>query len=167
MDYLQGYAPQLFTFYNNVSPHLWSLYGVFRTGQDLFSTHIFPIVAPIVVSGKRQLLAANPDIASLGLLVLLLVISLLVLRMLWRAIIATIWFAVRVMFVVSLLVMAALIYLRGWGLIDDINDWGSEMGRVYQGEKGRWESVAQQGGPAWGGSDARRGMRGSGTGTWA
>ncbi|KAI9844418.1 MAG: hypothetical protein M1837_005619 [Sclerophora amabilis] len=165
MEFLQDHLPLLFHAYNTVNPTVSSVYQLFSTAENFFFTQVYPFLAPLVSTFNQQILS-SPDLTSIALLVCILLVSLTVFRMLWRLLMASILFVIRAVFIGSMLIMGLLIYVRGWGLVDDIAEWGQEMGRVYEGEKGRWESVVRQGGPASGGRDARRGMSGGGIGTW-
>ncbi|KAL8914666.1 MAG: hypothetical protein Q9172_007038 [Xanthocarpia lactea] len=148
MDILQENFPQLFylysTYYTPYATYIRPLRRALLLTQSYFYRYAFPTLYPFYVLTLRLLrsvLTEQPSLASLALLAILLLVSLKLMDMLRRTIIAWIAFAVRMIMYASVALMGVWVYQRGveqsledlgWiiGLFAGLGEQGEKVGHA-------------------------------------
>ncbi|KAI4248127.1 MAG: hypothetical protein L6R40_001216 [Gallowayella cf. fulva] len=159
--------PQLFylysTYYTPYATYIHPLRRAILLTQSYFYRYAFPALYPFYALTSRlfgAVLTEQPSLASLALLAVLLLVSLKVMDMLRRTIIAWIAFAVRMIVYAGVMLMGLWVYQRGFE--QSLEDVGWIVGLFAGlGEQGEKVGQARAAGRA---KDARRVPRGNARG---
>ncbi|KAL8736272.1 MAG: hypothetical protein Q9166_000427 [cf. Caloplaca sp. 2 TL-2023] len=155
MDILQDNFPQLFhlysTYYTPYETYLYPLRRALLLTESYFYRYALPTLYPFYTLTLRLLgsvLTEQPSLASLALLAILLLVSLKLMDMLRRTIIAWIAFAIRMIMYATVMLMGVWLYQRGveqsledagWilGLLGGLGEQGEQYGHAKAAQKER------------------------------
>ena len=158
MDYLQGLSPcsspqsqalltfcldlfpQVVLFYNNYYYYIAPLYRIILRSQSFFYRSIFPSLYPIYVLSNNALQSLStdaPDITTLALLAVALIISFRVLDYVRRTILYWVGLAIRLGLWVAIGGLGLYVWQRGFDQsVEDFGYiWGFLQGLGYEGER--------------------------------
>ena len=158
MDYLQGLSlgsspqsqalltscldlfPQAALFYNNYYYYIAPLYRILLSSQSLFYRSIFPSLYPIYVLSNNALHSLStdaPDILTLAVLAVALIISFRVLDYMRRTILYWVGLAIRLGLWVAIGGLGLYVWQRGFdqSMEDFGYIWGFLQGLGHEGEK--------------------------------
>lgn len=153
MDYLQDLFPQAAQFYNDyyhhLQPYLLPLYRILLSSQLYFYRWVFPTLYPIYVLSNNALHSLStgaPDVLTLAILAIALIVSLRVLDYMRRTIIYWIGLAIRTGLWLTVGGVGVYVWQRGfeqsvedfgyiWGFLQGLGDEGERIGG--QKAKGR------------------------------
>ncbi|KAF2638088.1 hypothetical protein P280DRAFT_90781 [Massarina eburnea CBS 473.64] len=140
MDFIQTYAPYLSTYlppsvFAPTIKMITTTFGVLKTLQ----AHLAPLLAPI---------STQPDIASAILLLILLLSSLKILNMAYRAVMFWLWLAVQLTLLGGILLIGTWAWKKGAeGVVSDVQElvrfwWGQY--EMFSGEVEGWKGQAER-----------------------
>lgn len=105
---------------------------LFRAAQ----THLLPLIDHV---------SKNPDIASITLLVIVLLVSLKILNILYRAVMFWITLAFRLVFWGTVVVLGLFIWSRGFdGAVQDLSTWAKYWVGVWMSEYQRFQEQLER-----------------------
>ncbi|CAF9937072.1 MAG: hypothetical protein ALECFALPRED_007096 [Alectoria fallacina] len=151
MDYLGDLFPYAAQFYNDYyyrfQPYFVPLYRILLSSQLYFYRRIFPNLYPIYVltnNGLHSLSTDAPDILTLAILAIALIVSLRVLDYMRRTIMYWVGLAIRMALWLAVGGIGVYVWQRGfdqsmkdfgfiWGLLQGLGDEGERIG----GQKAR------------------------------
>ncbi|EOD47094.1 hypothetical protein GTA08_BOTSDO05432 [Neofusicoccum parvum] len=109
------------------SPSLKPLFSLLEAAK----THLLPLIDHV---------SKNPDLASITLLVVVLLVSLKILNILYRAVMFWITLAFRLVFWGTVVVVGLFVWSRGVeGAVQDFLTWGRYWAGVWQSEYDRFQ----------------------------
>jgi hypothetical protein len=116
--------------YATYSPYLYRAYGVFSTVKS----YVLPLIDQV---------SRKPDLATIALLLIIVLVSLKILDMLWQTLLFWIRLARRVIFWGGLAVLALWMWNRGpEGMMEDVGYWQETWSSEYTYWKDR-ENIAR------------------------
>ncbi|KAF6221023.1 hypothetical protein HO133_002704 [Letharia lupina] len=151
MDYLQDLFPQAARFYNDYyypfQPYLGPLYRILLSSQLFFYRRIYPTLYPIYVLSNNALHSLStdaPDILTLAILAIALIISLRVLDYMRRTIMYWVGLAIKMGLWLAVGGLGVYVWQRGfnqsvedfgyvWGFLHGLGNEGERIG----GQKAR------------------------------
>ena len=167
--------PQAAQFYNNyyypLQPYLGPLYRILLSSQAFFYRQVFPTLYPLYVLSNKALHSLStdaPDILTLAILAIALIVSVRVLDYMRRTIMYWVGLAMKMGLWMTVGGLGLYVWQRGfdqsvedfgyvWGFLQGLGDEGAKIGG--QKAKGRERDARRMAGAS------RRG-RTRGTGVW-
>lgn len=158
---LPDYTPYLLTLYNHLHPYIRSANSLLFTLQSKITPFLLPLLNRAAIFAQD-----SPAIITVGILLLLLVISMQILNFARRLIV----FWTRIMFQVAfyggIIVLVMAVWQRGVGrTLGDLAEWAREIRDVWWREYRRWEGYQNQGRVRGAPSGGRYSVRGGNAGT--
>lgn len=150
-DYLPQAAYFYNTYYHPYRTYLAPIYRVIYTSQAYFFRYVFPTIYPLYKLSNNALQSLNsdaPDIFTLGMLAVVLIISIKVLDYMRKTVIYWISLAIRLGMWVTVLGIGVYVWQRGveqsivdfgwvWGLLEGLTEEGEKVGGVRAGARDR------------------------------
>lgn len=138
---LPGLTPQLLSIYQTLDPYLRSANNMLYTLQSYLTPLLLPLLNRAAVFAQD-----SPAIITVGLLLLLFVISLQILNLARRMIVFWTRILFQILFYGGLVVLSMVVWQRGLGrTAGDLADWAVEIQQVWLMEYRRWEGYQNQG----------------------
>jgi hypothetical protein len=168
MDNLQdllGYLPLPNSVLEHVTTHsltYLTIYQRINTLRTLFRTQVITPLLNHLIYPALLRLYNSPDVLTIVLLGVLLLISLKILDLLRRAVVFWVRMFTRLAFWGSILVAGVYVWGRGWeGALEDGQRWSGEIARVWTREYRRYQAAQVEGQTVRGmNQGAERGYRG-------
>jgi hypothetical protein len=154
------YTPYLVTLYHYLNPYIRSATSLLSTIQSTLTPFLLPALNRAAVFAQD-----SPAIITVGLLLLLLVISMQILNFARRIVVFWTRIMFKVLFYGGIAVLMMVVWQRGLGrTVGDLVEWAQEIKDVWWREYRRWEGYQNQGRVRGAGS-RRYGVRGGNAGT--
>jgi hypothetical protein len=157
---LPDYTPYLLTLYQHLHPYIRSVNSLLFTLQSKLMPFLLPALNRVAVFAQD-----SPAIITVGILLLLLVISMQILNFARRLIVFWTRIMLQVLFYGGIVVLVMVVWQRGVGrTVGDLAEWAQEIKDVWWREYRRWEGYQNQG-RVRGAGGGRYGVRGGNAGT--
>jgi hypothetical protein len=136
-----GYSPYLITLYRHLDPYLRSATSILYTIQSTITPFLLPVLNHAAVFAQD-----SPAVITVGMLLLLLVISMQILNFARRLIAFWTRIMFQVLFYGGIVVFVMVVWQRGVGrTVRDLAEWAQEIKDVWWKEYRRWEGYQNQG----------------------
>jgi len=135
------FTPYLLTLYHHLHPYIRSATSLISTIQS----NLTPVLLP-ALNRAATFAQDSPAVITVGLLLLLLVISMQILNFARRIIVFWTRIMFQVLFYGGIVVLVMVVWQRGLGrTVGDLAEWAQEIKDVWWREYRRWEGYQHQG----------------------
>jgi hypothetical protein len=138
---ITDYTPYLLSIYRALDPYIRSATSLLFSIQSQLTPYLLPLL-----DRAASFATDSPAVITVGLLLLLLVVSMQILNFARRLIVFWTRIMFQVLFYGGLVLLVMVVWQRGVGrTVSDLVEWAEEIRQVWLMEYRRWEGYGNQG----------------------